>query len=117
MTNRLFVPLNTKWYELFKLGKKTVEIRGESNRFNWNTVKVGRKVELRRGYAKKGALWGTITNIWIDRHIYDLPKEVLKKALPIPQSDKKVWKEIDEYNTKYGKFIAFEVKLDEAPDP
>jgi len=110
--DRLFVPLNKQWYDLFKSGQKTWEIRGVQPRFNTNTVVKGRRVELRRGYAKEGALWGTITNIILTRHVYDVPKEVMKKMLPIKQSDTIHWEEIDKYNTMYGEFIAFEVKLD-----
>ena len=50
MSDRLFVPLNKEWYNLFLAGKKKWEIRGYSSRFNEKTVKVGRDVELRKGY-------------------------------------------------------------------
>jgi hypothetical protein len=58
MSDRLFVPLNKEWYNLFLAGKKKWEIRGYSSRFNEKTVKVGRDVELRKGYMKEGAIWG-----------------------------------------------------------
>ena len=51
MSDRLFVPLNKEWYNLFLAGKKKWEIRGYSSRFNEKTVKVGRDVELRKGYV------------------------------------------------------------------
>lgn len=47
--------------------------------FNSGTVRIGRDVELRRGYAKEGALWGMITDIIITRHVYDVPPKVKKE--------------------------------------
>ena len=63
MKDRLFVPLNKHWYDLFPEGKKKWEIRGLSNQFNRQTVRVGRDVELRRGYVKEGAIWGKIVEV------------------------------------------------------
>jgi hypothetical protein len=109
--DRLFVPLNKKWYDLFKAGTKLWEIRAVSPRFNHKTVYTGRTVELRRGYAVKGALWGRITDVAEMRDIYHLPAQILAEALPIDESEKALWNEIDSYNTKYDRFIAFKVKL------
>jgi hypothetical protein len=112
-TDRLFVPLNTKWYDLFVAGTKKWEIRGVRPGFNSDTIYEGRRVELRRGYAKQGALWGTIIKVILTRHVFDVPKEVMKEMLPIPQLDIKTWSEIEKYNTKYGEFIVFKIQLDE----
>jgi hypothetical protein len=109
--DRLFVPLNKKWYDLFKAGKKLWEIRAVSPRFNHKTVYTGRAVELRRGYTVKGALWGRIIDVAEMRDIYHLPKQILAEALPIDKSEKALWNEINSYNTKYDNFIAFKVKL------
>lgn len=109
--DRLFVPLNKRWYDLFKEGKKLWEIRAVSPRFNHKTVYTGRTVELRRGYAVKGALWGRITDVAEMRDIYHLPAQILAEALPIDTSETSLWNEINSYNTKYDRFIAFKVKL------
>jgi len=108
--DRLFVPLNKHWYDLFANGKKKWEIRGVGPLFNSGTVRIGRDVELRRGYAKEGALWGTITDIIITRHVYDVPLKVKKELFPISMNSP-LWGEIDTYNTKYGEFIVFKVRL------
>jgi hypothetical protein len=109
--DRLFVPLNKQWYKLFVEGKKLWEIRAVSPRFNHKTVYTGRTVELRRGYAVKGALWGRITDVAEVRDIYHLPEPILAEALPIAKSKVKLWNEINSYNTKYDRFIIFKVKL------
>lgn len=109
--DRLFVPLNKQWYKLFAEGKKLWEIRAVSPRFNHKTVYTGRTVELRRGYAVKGALWGSIVDVAEMRDIYHLPKQILAEALPIDKSEKALWNEINSYNDKYDRFIAFKVKL------
>ena len=108
--DRLFVPLNKHWYDLFANGKKRWEIRGVGPLFNSGTVRVGRDVELRRGYAKEGALWGTIEDIIITRHVYDVPLKVKKELFPISMNSP-LWNEINRYNTKYSEFIVFKVRL------
>jgi hypothetical protein len=108
--DRLFVPLNKQWYDLFKAEKKLWEIRAVSPRFNHKTVYTGRTVELRRGYAVTGALWGRIVDVAEVRDIYHLPKPILAEALPI-DTESSLWNEINSYNTKYDRFIAFKVKL------
>ena len=92
--DRLFVPLNKRWYDLFLSGKKKWEIRGVRPGFNTKTVYVGRRVELRRGYAKEGALWGTIVDVRLTGDVYDVPNSVMEEMLPIPVSDDKAWNEI-----------------------
>jgi hypothetical protein len=109
--DRLFVPLNKRWYELFLNGTKLWEIRGVCPRFNYKQVRVGRKVELRRGYAVAGALWGQIVEVAEVNDIYNLPDEILAEAIPIPKSETALWNEIDRYNDKYDHFIVFKVKL------
>ena len=47
MQDRLFVPLNKHWYDLFLEGKKKWEIRGLSNRFN-----MGYEAAMRLKYVK-----------------------------------------------------------------
>lgn len=94
---------------MFLQKTKTWEIRGISNRFNPNTVKTGRKVEIRRGYQKNGALWGTIGKIVTIDNIFDLPEDIFNAA--IPTEDKDLMTQIERYNYKYQQFIVFEVIL------
>ena len=110
MQDRLFVPLNKHWYDLFLEGKKKWEIRGLSNRFNRQTVRVGRDVELRRGYAKEGAIWGKIVEVHIVSTVYIPIINVLEELFPIPKSSL-LWDEIQEYNAKYSKFIVFKIEV------
>lgn len=113
MTDRLFVPLNKAWYNFFAAGKKKWEIRAYGPRFNEKTVEVGKKVELRNGYQKKGALWGTITEVRIIDSIYRIPEEVTKELFPISNFDL-LWSEIYKYEDKYNKFIVFKVAIDDS---
>ncbi len=109
MQNRLFLPLNTEWYNMFSNKTKTWEIRGISNRFNQNTVKTGRQVEIRKGYQKKGAIWGTVGQVVMVDNIFDLPKDIFAAA--IPTDDEGLMTQIERYNYKYEQFIVFEVIL------
>ena len=62
--NRLFVPLSTKPYEWFKSGRKSWELRKYARYFTREHVRVGRMVELRRGYTnRESALWGRISEV------------------------------------------------------
>jgi hypothetical protein len=108
--DRLFVPLNKHWYDMFKSGAKEWEVRGLCSRFNRQTVRVGRLVELRRGYMKEGALWGRIINEFITDNIYNIPIDIAVKTFPI-SSDSPLWEEILKYNLKYSEFIVFKIEL------
>ena len=59
-SNRVFLPLEDRWHQLFREGKKNWELRGINNIFNTKNIKEGRTVELRRGY-QSNPLWGVIT--------------------------------------------------------
>jgi hypothetical protein len=48
--NRLFVPLDERWHQLFSNGEKEWEMRGINGIYNTKSVRKGRTVELRRGY-------------------------------------------------------------------
>ena len=110
MQDRLFVPLKKHWYNLFLEGKKKWEIRGLSNRLNRQTVRVGRDVELRRGYAKEGAIWGKIVEVHTVSTVYIPIINVMDELFPIP-ANSPLWNEIREYNTKYSGFIVFKIEL------
>lgn len=57
----LFIPLTTKYFEAFKGGSKTDELRLYGKRWNKKTCFVGREVVLSKGYGKherlKGKIW------------------------------------------------------------
>ena len=112
MIDRLFVPLNKEWYKLFASGKKKWEMRGYSPRFNEKTVKVGRSIELRKGYMKEGAIWGVITEFHITNNVHELPLKVIEELFPTPPSSP-LWEYIQWYNAKYNKFIVFKIEVKE----
>jgi hypothetical protein len=109
MLDRLFLPLNTEWYNMFIDKTKTWEIRGISKCFNKSTVKTGRQVEIRKGYHKKSAIWGTIGQIVTTDNIFNLREDIFKAA--IPTTDEDLMTQIERYNYKYDQFIVFEVIL------
>lgn len=108
--DRLFVPLNGPWYDLFASGRKKWEIRGLSNRFNRQTVRVGRDVELRRGYAKERAIWGKIVEVHVVSTVYIPIINIMDDLFPIP-TNSPLWSEIREYNAKYSEFIVFKIEV------
>ena len=56
----LFLPLKTIYYEAFKDGSKTEELRRYGKRWNKETCVVGRKVVLSKGYGKQDRMIGVI---------------------------------------------------------
>lgn len=63
MAERLFVPLATAPYRWFESGKKTWELRVKRGQYNTKNVRVGRPVELRRGYSTPDSIMGTIAEV------------------------------------------------------
>jgi len=61
----LFIPLNTKYYEAFADGSKTVEYRLHGKRWHPGTCWAGRPVTFSKGYGKKDRLSGVIEFVWL----------------------------------------------------
>jgi len=56
----LFIPLKTKYYNAFKDGTKTEELRRYGPRWNYDTCTAGREVVISKGYGKGNRLTGKI---------------------------------------------------------
>lgn len=57
----LFVPLKTEYFNAFKTGTKTEELRPYGQRWNESTCQIGREVILSKGYGKHERMRGIIT--------------------------------------------------------
>jgi hypothetical protein len=68
--DRVFVPLAAFCFEQFSCGK-TIEVRRRLGSFQFKHVRVGRRVELRRGYSGPSR-WGTVKSVWEISSINDL---------------------------------------------
>lgn len=109
--NRLFLPLDERWYRLFYEGKKCWELRGINGIFNLKTIKEGRTVELRRGY-KSDPLWGIITDRLEVRSIDQIPEGILNETIPVlVRDDPEVRSFLTKYGEKYNSFILFKIKI------
>ena len=56
----LFIPLKSEYYEAFKNGEKTEELRLYGPRWNHKTCIIGREVVLSKGYGKQNRMKGRI---------------------------------------------------------
>lgn len=104
--SKLIVPLKEKFFEMFKDGRKRWEFRGVSSKFNRETVRRGRKVELRKGYTKE-ALEGMIEEVKTVEGFEKLPENVKKSIVPENSIDDF----LEDYRERYDEFIAFKVEL------
>lgn len=112
--DRLFVPLKALWFGLFKSGRKKWELRGLGNQFNENTVCIGRRVELRRGYNGE-SLFGRITKfIIIESTLSAIPREIWKETVPCDEeeTDVSILDFVQQYEDKYSKWILFKVDVE-----
>ena len=109
--DRLFLPLNKMWYDLFVSGQKTWELRGINSQYNEKTVYLGRAVEIRSGY-KNGAKFGKIDAYIIAKSWDDLPQNVKTGIIPEHlNEDKKAMKFLESYLEHYkdAGFIVFKI--------
>jgi hypothetical protein len=115
-TDRLFVPLAAFCWEQFGLGK-TVEVRCRRGQWLPKHVRVGRRVELRRGYSGPSK-WGTIIKVAEATSVHDLMcKMPWRKMMPYAHNSAEAeqWTS-NEFNLLSPKYpyplLAFEMTLD-----
>jgi hypothetical protein len=109
--NRLFIPLDERWYQLFLSGEKEWEMRGVNGLFNSRSVRKGRTVEIRRGY-KANPIWGIIIDRLIVKSIVEIPKEIYDKTIPLSvQNNPEVIDFVQSYVKKYDKLILFQIHI------
>lgn len=105
--DRLFVPLNTAPYRHFERGRKDMELRGYSPRFNEDTVYEGRAVELRRGYSTGDSIWRTIGDVYVFDGLDELVDEVdhtrIVPGASVREFKQSVWDMMGDYD----RYIAF----------
>ena len=112
MKDRLFVPLKSLWFDLFKKGEKKWELRGINNNFNVKTIIKRRKVELRKGYNGE-SLFGVISECLTINNIEEIPSDIYSEVIPLDIQNAGVIREfIDYYTSRYESFILFKVVLD-----
>ncbi len=110
-SNRLFLPLDEKWYQLFREGEKKWELRGINDIFNTRTIKEGRTVELRRGY-QSDPLWGIITERLVVNSFKEIPSTIFDETIPpAVRNDPDVMAFVKSYKDKYDTFILFKIRI------
>ena len=85
--DRLFVPLADQPFAWFRSGQKKWELRRFGRQYTRKHVKVGRSVELRRGYRGPDVLWGEILDVveanGVDEFFSKVP---YKEVIPVADS-------------------------------
>jgi ASC-1-like (ASCH) protein len=85
--DRLFVPLADQPFAWFRSGKKKWELRRLGRQYTQRHVRVGRRVELRRGYRGPDVLWGEILAVIEANGIEDFFEKVdFKDVVPVADS-------------------------------
>lgn len=112
MKDRLFVPLSNEPFDDFAKFGKQVEIRKCARNFTERTVFPGRRVELRRGYSGKDALWGNITDTVVGALEDIFQKFDLKMVEPRAENVRQAISENLELLGPAPQYIGFSVDLD-----
>lgn len=110
MEGKLFVPLNSKYFDDFKQKRKIYELRIYRGHFNEREVLQGRPVELRKGYSGQ-SLHGKIGKVFTGslEEIFTLID--FKLVLPSTLSREIAIAECASMLGDREKYIAFEVLL------
>lgn len=107
--DRLFVPLKTEHYRGFETGLKDVELRGVNHMFNPATIRVGRPVELRRGYNTGDSLWRLITEVWTFDALEEIPSALDFNRIQPGATLEEFLETARELVGQYEQWVAFEV--------
>jgi hypothetical protein len=85
--DRLFVPLADEPFAWFRSGQKKWELRRYGRQYTRKHVRVGRRVELRRGYKGPDALWGEILEVVEASGVDEFFNKVhFKEVIPVADS-------------------------------
>lgn len=108
--DRLFVPLKTEHYRGFESGAKDIELRGVNGQFNPDTVRLGRRVELRRGYSTDDSIYGYVRQRRLFDDLSNIA-DVVDHTRILPDSTREEFEtSVSELLGDYSRFIAFEVE-------
>ena len=77
----LFIPLKKEFYDAFKDGSKTWELRGNYGQFNACKVTVGQKARLARGYGYPRLL-ATVIEVQDYADLDDIPSDIWNETVP-----------------------------------
>jgi|AntDeeMetageno50_2_1112565.scaffolds.fasta_scaffold05568_2 ASC-1-like (ASCH) protein len=110
-SDRLFVPLNSEPYWWFADGSKTWELRGVNDQFNERKVRVGRAVELRRGYSTDDSLWGVITGVRFFESVDEIIETFEYEKVRPDASEEEFRESVADLLDGYDSFIAFGVEI------
>lgn len=111
MSDRLFLPVNTRPYQNYKIKLKDIEARGINNQYNTQTVTQNKRVEIRKGYNGP-SLWGTIQDTWRTNSIHAIPDTVTHHRILPGVSRLRFIKELQDLLGDYDDYILFEIDLD-----
>jgi hypothetical protein len=85
--DRLFVPLATQPFVWFSSGQKKWELRRFGRQYTPKHVRVGRRVELRRGYGGREVIWGKVLDVVEADGVDDFFNKVnYKEVVPVANS-------------------------------
>ncbi len=115
LPQRLFVPLASEPFDWFADGSKRWELRRYGRQYTEKHLRVGRRVELRRGYGHGRSLWGVITRVHRAPSLEDFLRTVdYREVLPTAESMDAARQRASEILRTSGTdaVIGFEIRLD-----
>lgn len=108
---RLFVPLSTRAFNWFKMGKQW-EVRILKGQYNPRNIFPGRIVELRRGYNTTDSLWGQIVDVKIFENSDELLRTLdFQLIIPQAKNSTEAKAELKNFAEPGKQIITFKIKL------
>lgn len=77
----LFIPLKKEFYDAFKDGSKTWELRGNYGQFRASRITIGQKARLARGYGYPRLL-ATVMEVQDYAGLDDIPPDIWRDTVP-----------------------------------
>lgn len=88
------------------------ELRGVNDQFNRETVREGRRVELRKGYSGE-SIWGAIDRVETFGNLEDVAENLdFRAIIPPVESRNKFLSRAKGLLSEYDEFIAFKILFD-----
>ncbi len=110
MSESIFLPLKSVFFNAFLSRTKSYELRGIRAQFTPDNIVTGKSIIVSRGYSKFQRMTGTIGKVRVFNSMNDaMRSDIWYKIMSLEIKAESVAPFLEYYRKKYEKFIAFEI--------